>query len=199
MKQESKKRLIAIVVFGVAFCAMLGAVLTMNRGDSDIKPVEAVEDQIEAPVDSLIEETGDDVIAEPVEETPAVEVSAVEVPALETPAPIVESEETDVLQDNDKTKKTSEDKPKTKEEATPPTEAPKVKDETETTNPKKKPEYKEEDVKPNESKKQPKSGDVRSDGAIYVPGFGWVEDSGEPNKQEYADFELTGNLVGEMD
>lgn len=40
-------------------------------------------------------------------------------------------------------------------------------------------------------------GDTRSDGAIYVPGFGWVENSGE-NTQTIAPNAGTGEIVGEM-
>lgn len=45
--------------------------------------------------------------------------------------------------------------------------------------------------------KEPQGGDTRSDGAVYVPGFGWVENSGE-NTQTTAPNAGTGEIVGEM-
>lgn len=45
---------------------------------------------------------------------------------------------------------------------------------------------------------QPQGGEKRSDGAIYVPGFGWVEDSGEENKTNDAPNAGTGEPVGDM-
>ena len=45
---------------------------------------------------------------------------------------------------------------------------------------------------------QPQGGEKRSDGAIYVPGFGWVEDSGEENETIIAPNAGTGEPVGDM-
>ena len=45
---------------------------------------------------------------------------------------------------------------------------------------------------------QPQGGEKRSDGAIYVPGFGWVEDSGEENETKTAPNAGTGEPVGDM-
>lgn len=44
----------------------------------------------------------------------------------------------------------------------------------------------------------PKSGDRNDKGEIYVPGFGWVEDSGEDNTQEEAPNAGTGDPIGDM-
>jgi len=49
-----------------------------------------------------------------------------------------------------------------------------------------------------QEKKQPQGGEKRSDGAVYVPGFGWVEDSGEENKTNEAPNAGTGDPVGDM-
>lgn len=89
-------------------------------------------------------------------------------------------------------------KPKTKEEAVSPTEKPKVNEEKDSSNPSKPPEYTEEQTNPSKESSTPQSGDKRSDGAIFVPGFGWVEDSGIPNKQEEIELNLSGNIVGDM-
>lgn len=75
--------------------------------------------------------------------------------------------------------KPSDGKPKTRSEATPPAKAPDKSSE-------------------NSSKQsQPKGGDKRSDGAIYVPGFGWVENEGE-NSQGTAPNAGTGDPIGDM-
>lgn len=39
---------------------------------------------------------------------------------------------------------------------------------------------------------------IRQDGAIYVPGFGWIPDSGEENVCIIAPHAGTGEIVGEM-
>lgn len=44
----------------------------------------------------------------------------------------------------------------------------------------------------------PQGGETNSSGAIYVPGFGWVEDSGEENSQGTAPNAGTGDVVGDM-
>ena len=44
---------------------------------------------------------------------------------------------------------------------------------------------------------QPQGGETRSDGAVYVPGFGWVPYEGE-NSTETAPNAGTGKPVGEM-
>jgi len=94
--------------------------------------------------------------------------------------------------------KTSDDKPKTPAEATPPpTPEHVVEDEHEITgtdNPNVPPSSTPTPSKPETS--TPQSGDTNSNGAIYVPGFGWVENSGE-NSQEQGDFELSGEIVGQ--
>lgn len=45
---------------------------------------------------------------------------------------------------------------------------------------------------------QPEDGVIRQDGAIYVPGFGWIPDSGEENVCIIAPHAGTGEIVGEM-
>jgi len=94
--------------------------------------------------------------------------------------------------------KTSDDKPKTPAEATPPhTPEHVVEDEheiTSTDDPNVPPSSTPTPAKPETD--TPKSGDTNSNGAIYVPGFGWVEDSGD-NVQEKGDFELSGEIIGQ--
>lgn len=83
--------------------------------------------------------------------------------------------------------KPSDGKPKSPTEATPPSDPPAE------TNP-------GSGKNPNstQEQKQPQGGEKRSDGAIYVPGFGWVEDSGEENETIIAPNAGTGEPVGDM-
>ena len=75
--------------------------------------------------------------------------------------------------------KPSDGKPKSPAEATPPPKLP-----TENSN--------------NQSgQSQPQGGEKRTDGAVYVPGFGWVEYEGE-NSQGMAPNAGTGEQVGNM-
>lgn len=62
----------------------------------------------------------------------------------------------------------------------------------------KKSKYKQEQTQPDSKPNQPKGGENRSDGAVYVPGFGWIEDSGEENKTKDGNFDITGEKVGDM-
>lgn len=62
-------------------------------------------------------------------------------------------------------------------------------------------EPKEHNPQPEQSQQgtgNPQGGEKRSDGAIYVPGFGWIEDSGEANSTTVAPNAGTGDAVGDM-
>ena len=95
--------------------------------------------------------------------------------------------------------KPSEGKPKTQEEATPPAEPPK--DEAASSAPVENPDAGvqcQPEHTPQPEQGQPQGGETRSDGAVYVPGFGWVEDSGEENQTIIAPNAGTGKPVGDM-
>ncbi|RFZ77813.1 hypothetical protein DS742_16295 [Lacrimispora amygdalina] len=77
--------------------------------------------------------------------------------------------------------KPSDGKPKSPSEAVPPSSPPPA------NSPKTEP-----------KQEQPQGGEKRSDGAIYVPGFGWIEDSGEENETKTAPNAGTGEPVGDM-
>ena len=81
--------------------------------------------------------------------------------------------------------KPSDGKPKSPSEAVPPSSPPLAEPGK---NPAPKTEPKQE---------QPQGGEKRSDGAVYVPGFGWVEYEGE-NSQGTAPNAGTGEPVGDM-
>ena len=78
--------------------------------------------------------------------------------------------------------KPSDGKPKSPSEATPPSSPP-----TETEN----------GSAGSSESEQPQAGEKRSDGKVYFPGFGWVEDEGE-NSQGTAPNAGTGEPVGDM-
>lgn len=95
--------------------------------------------------------------------------------------------------------KPSEGKPKTPAEATPPAEPPK--DEAVSSAPVENPDAGgqcQPEHTPQQEADQPQGGETRSDGAVYVPGFGWVEDSGEENQTIIAPNAGTGEPVGDM-
>jgi|GEM_PF-1016455 len=94
--------------------------------------------------------------------------------------------------------KPSDDKPKTAAEATPPaTEAP-AEDEHDISN------AADTNIMPDNrpipavTEDIPKSGDTNDNGEIYIPGFGWVENEGGGVEVIEGDYELSGELVGDM-
>lgn len=93
--------------------------------------------------------------------------------------------------------KPSDGKPKTQDEATPPPKPESAPTETHepsiTADSQTPPSSEPAPAKPENS--TPKSGDKNDNGDIYVPGFGWIPDSGE-NVQEKGDFELSGEIIG---
>lgn len=89
--------------------------------------------------------------------------------------------------------KPSDGKPKSPSEATPPAEAPTESDIVPEKHPAGEPEH-----TPQPEAGQPQSGDTNSSGAVYVPGFGWIEDSGEENTNTTAPNAGTGDPIGDM-
>ena len=111
--------------------------------------------------------------------------------------PPVESKPVTVLPEAQGDKGTAAERQQEKEAATPPSVPPdQLGDDVEYgVQPEHDPETTPPPVNPPQ---EPQGGDTRSDGAIYVPGFGWVENSGE-NTQSGTDNGLhNGNKVGEM-
>lgn len=95
--------------------------------------------------------------------------------------------------------KPSDGKPKTPAEATPPSEPPKdtAANSAPVENPDADGQCQPEQV-PQPEPNQPQGGEIAPDGSIYVPGFGWLEDSGESNQTIIAPNAGTGEVVGEM-
>lgn len=88
--------------------------------------------------------------------------------------------------------KPSDGKPKSPSEATPPTEAPSESDIVPEEHPAGEPEH-----TPQPEAGQPQSSDTNSSGAVYVPGFGWIEYEGE-NSNGTAPNAGTGDPIGDM-
>ncbi len=80
--------------------------------------------------------------------------------------------------------------PKTKEEAIPPTDntPPEVNESGE---------EEQKVIEPSKQEDTPTSGSINSEGAIYIPGFGYVEDSGVPNTVIEAPNSGTGEVIGQ--
>lgn len=64
-----------------------------------------------------------------------------------------------------------------------PTEPPKpqLKETEKPQTPDKPPSYEEKEVQPNKKQDEPKAGEKNSEGEVFVPGFGWIEEGG-PNR-----------------
>jgi hypothetical protein len=126
----------------------------------------------------------------------------------QSPAPeeSMPSVETQVIVPEIKIEKPSDDEPKSTEEVAPP-----ISSETQSSAQSKpsdgKPKSPDQATPPSEppaensgsqnEQNQPQGGEKRSDGAVYVPGFGWVEYEGE-NSQGTAPNAGTGEPVGDM-
>ncbi|RRJ67244.1 hypothetical protein EHV15_33195 [Paenibacillus oralis] len=92
--------------------------------------------------------------------------------------------------------------PITEPEATPkPTESPKPEPKEtnkpqSTTSP---PKNEKKETKPSEPKEEPKAGEQGNSGKVYVPGFGWVEDSGDNKGEQSSSDGDWDKQVGTMD
>lgn len=109
-----------------------------------------------------------------------------------------EQETTEVSIQEEKQSKPSNDKPKSPSEVTPPSEPPvdtesivsiENPDENGLCQPEHIPQQKAEELQ---------GGEIQSDGAVYVPGFGWIEDSKEENSTMVAPHAGTGDMIGGM-
>ena len=97
---------------------------------------------------------------------------------------------------SDVQEKPSADKPKSPSEATPPTEAPAETDKAPVENPDTSGTCQPEHTAQPDTN-QPQGGETNSSGAVYVPGFGWVENEGE-NSNGTAPNAGTGDPIGDM-
>ncbi|MFS0723702.1 DUF6550 family protein [Paenibacillus sp. 1P07SE] len=61
------------------------------------------------------------------------------------------------------------------------------------------PTYEEKETQPNKPQNEPNAGDKNSSGKVFVPGFGWVEDSGENQGSQSSSDGDWNKQVGTMD
>lgn len=183
-KEYNKKKKVTIIVLSLAaICLAGGLFYYMGTLDNAEPPVAQTESQPDTEA----------------------EVVVPEIKTEDTPSTNSEFDSSDVTEATDGTpsvtgdvqEKPSANKPKSPSEATPPTKAPAETDKAPVENPDTSGTCQPENT-PQTETNQPQSGDKNSSGAIYVPGFGWVEDSGEENTTTVAPNAGTGEKVGDM-
>ena len=195
-KDYNKKKKATIITLSLAAVCLAGGLFYyMGTLGNTVPPVSEAES--EPPVQTEV------VVPEIEAETPASTESSKPV---ETSKPVEsgqtsEAEESTTAGSQTQTgakEKPSDGKPKSPTEATPPAEPPK---ETESSAPVENPDESgtcQPEHTPQQETNQPQGGETRSDGAVYVPGFGWIEDSGEENTTTVAPNAGTGDPVGDM-
>lgn len=172
MKKESKnnKKLLAIGLAALCVCLVVGLFYYLGGMGGKL--------------------SGPEVIDTPQQDNPA---SVAEItPPESVPATIPAPSEVQTPQADEAGRS---DRPKSPEEAVPP-EPPQVENEDDLKNPEQPPEYTPEQTQP--SANTPQGGDTNGNGQVWVPGFGWVTPSGEPNTQGTAPNAGTGDPVGDM-
>jgi hypothetical protein len=113
--------------------------------------------------------------------------SEVEVPKIDEKESTINPNEEVNENETNTANNTNTDSSKKKDEVVkpePPKEKPETKDDI--TDKNNVPTYEEKEVNPSTQPETPKGGETNNKGQIYVPGFGWVDDSG-PNKEVKVD------------
>lgn len=189
MKEKMKKRLIIVGLAAAAVCLSVGLGLFLYTKNGNAMPAVAtgktdITEEVVVPKITLPEKETEE--AESVSET-----------ATEEESDGIEDESTSgsgATGSTTATQKPSAGKPKTPEEVILPEEPSELKNPEAEISPEETPEY----VEP-VTEETPKGGERRDDGAIYVPGFGYIKGSGEPNQSIDTDNGMhNGNMVGEM-
>lgn len=188
MKKDynSKKKVTIAALSLVAVCLVVGLVYVMGTMNNE-PPALPVESKPPVETEIVVPEIKP-------ESTPSTEAPTVSETQPETSS---QPTATAPTTSGDVAANPSEGKPKSPTEATPPAEKPK---ETDKQAPVENPDDNgncQPEQKPQQEPDQPQGGDTRSDGAIYVPGFGWVENEGE-NTQGTAPNAGTGKPIGDM-
>ena len=189
MKNEynKKKRITIITLSALTVCLAVGLFWYMGTLGNTQPPAAQTESQPEP---------------EPSVTVPEIKPESTTAPSTSTPGttsePEKESSSAAGTVAGDVQAKPSEGKPKSPAEATPPAEPPKGTPESSA--PVESPDASgqcQPEHTPQPEPDQPQGGETRSDGAVYVPGFGWVPYEGE-NSTETAPNAGTGKPVGEM-
>ena len=195
MKNEyNKKKRITIIVLSTAAVCLAGGLFWYMGTLGNTQPP--------------VSQTGSQPVNEPAVTVPEIKPESTSEPSTTapetTPAPGITSEpeqesgsQTGTVT-GDVQQKPSEGKPKTPAEATPPADPPK--DEAVSSVPEENPDAGgqcQPEHTPQQEQGQPQGGETRSDGSVYVPGFGWVPYEGE-NSTGTAPNAGTGEPVGDM-
>lgn len=196
MKNEynKKKRIAIITLSALAVCLAGGLFWYMGTLGNTQPPVVQTESQTEPEQTVTVPEIKPESTQEPSATVPETTLEPET-----TSQPETESSSPAGTVTGDVQAKPSEGKPKSPAEATPPAEPPK--DTAESSVPVENPDAGgqcQPEHTPEPKPDQPQGGETRSDGAVYVPGFGWIEDSGEENQTIIAPNAGTGEPVGEM-
>jgi len=188
-KDYNQKKKMAVIGLSVLAVCLAGGLFYYVSKLSNNKPtVTIVQSEVETAAEITVPEiVPETTIALPVESSTQAETETEEVEAV-----LAESEEETTsaastqTAANTATKKTSENKPKSPTEATPPAEAPVLAEQTAAVeNPDANGQCQPETTAP---ATQPEGGSTNSSGAVYVPGFGYVEPSGAvEGKTSYTD------------
>lgn len=182
-KEYNKKKKVTIIALSLAaICLAGGLFYYMGTLDNAKPPVSQTESQPSSEVQVIVPEI-----------KPEGTVST-DSPTSSTDEP--EATEGTPTVTDDVQEKPSADKPKSPTEATPPTEAPAETDKAPVENPDTSGTCQPEHT-PQPDTNQAQGGE-KQDGKIYVPGFGWVEDSGEENTTTVAPNAGTGDPIGDM-
>lgn len=190
---EKTKRRLTVAGLGVVSIALVIAIASQFKtevpNEPEILPTQAVSSDVTPSVD----------IANPStlpSETPKISVPSVD--STETPA-VTEGADTGKSTGTEQSIQAEPTKPPAPTEE-PKTEVSTSKEENPTVNPSKTSENKTEGTVKT-TPQEPAAGTINDKGQMWVPGFGWVDNSGENvgTKVGNDDDELTGNKVGEMD
>ena len=181
-KDYSTKKKAAIGALSIVAVCLAGGLFyytgTMG-GQPQETPVEST-----APVESQV--VVPEIKPEATPKTTQTESNTSETDPSETPAEPSQETAAPAGTETPAQSKPSDGKPKSPTEATPPSDPP---GETKQSS--------ENSANSTQEQTQPQGGEKRSDGAIYVPGFGWVEYEGE-NSQGTAPNAGIGEPVGDM-
>ncbi len=190
MKEKMKKRLIIVGLVIAAVCLAGGLGLFLYTQNGSMPAVTT------GKTDRVAEDVVVPQISNTLPEKVTEEAESISEMATEKESDDFQEESTsgvDATRSTTATQKPSAGKLKTPEEVILPEEPPELKNPDAEITPEETPEY----VEP-ETEKTPQGGEQK-DGMFYVPGFGWIEDSGKPNSSVPTDNGLhNGNMVGEM-
>lgn len=176
-KSYTAKKKAAITALSLVAICLAGGLFYYISNMGGQPPEVPAESTPSAETEVIVPEIKPEITPEVTQSSNTSEVTPSETPSTtQEPSALPATNET-----QDQVSKPSDGKPKSPSEAVPPSSPPPA-----------------DAPKTEPKQEQPQGGEKRSDGAIYVPGFGWVEDSGEENETKTAPNAGTGDPVGDM-